>query len=103
MTTTEPVRHLDQLRTQIAAAIRQFEILADTITEECCEQVYTALILCRGEISRRAEADEFFTDTHAQTHDLRTLLLTADTVTTPFRPPESRGPAKCPVDNVFST
>lgn len=77
MTAIELARHVDQPEAQVTAAVRHLEILAETVTEECCQQVETALILCREEMSRRANADEFFTVAHARIGELRTLLLCA--------------------------
>lgn len=63
--------------TQVSTAVRHVEILAETVTEECCQQVETALILCREETSRRTYADEFFAATYTQIGELRALLLRA--------------------------
>lgn len=77
MTAIGLARHVDQPEAQVAAAVRHLEILAETITEECCQQVEATLVLCREERVRRAYADEFFAAAHAQAGELRTLLLCA--------------------------
>ncbi|WP_419402539.1 hypothetical protein [Mycobacteroides abscessus] len=73
----EPVHNFDRQRSQVTAELRHLEMLVDAVTEQCCQQVEMALILCRGETSRRAYAEEFFAGARAQVGELRALLLRA--------------------------
>ncbi|SHU84263.1 hypothetical protein [Mycobacteroides abscessus] len=75
MIAIEPVYHCEQPGAQVITAVRHLGILAEALTEECCQQVETALVLCREETSRRACADEFFAASYVQVGELRALLL----------------------------
>ncbi|MDO3068994.1 hypothetical protein [Mycobacteroides abscessus] len=77
VTAVEPVHYVDQQANEVNAAVRHLEILAEAVTEECCQQVEIALIMCRGETSRRADAEEFFAAARAHVGELRALLLRA--------------------------
>ncbi|WP_133176293.1 hypothetical protein [Mycobacteroides abscessus] len=77
MTAIESAPQFDRPGVHVAAAVRRIETLAEAVTEECCQHVEAALILCRGETSRRAYADEFFAAVHTQVGELGALLLCA--------------------------
>lgn len=70
---------VDVLGGQLAAAVREVTVLADTVIQTCCHHAETAIALCRNETSHREDTDQFLVGSRAHVAALRALLLAAAT------------------------